>query len=261
MHKMKIWLGFYAIIFPFSFDLATMSVHDLTKTTLLVAFDTIFEQCSLAIMADEQVIYEKTTSGGRGQTEIILPMLDEALQTTGISLTQVTAWAFNRGPGSFSGIRINTAVIQALSVANDAPCIGISSLHALAFMAYEQENAAEGMSIAAVMDARQNQVYAGDFVVYEGELITKGESLLEYEESIVADVVVGDGVDLVRTDAKRLRLNPSAKHIARLAYPLLMKGQSVTAEHALPVYLRNNAWKTLAEQSKDGKKAAKLPTG
>lgn len=235
---------------PFYVDLVAMSTHYLTDTTPIVAFDTIFEQCSIAIMADGQVIYAKTVSGGRGQTEIILPMLDEALQATGIHLAQVAAWAFNRGPGAFSGIRINTAVAQALSVANAAPCIGISSLHALAIMACEHESATEGMRITAVMDARQNQVYAGDFVVCDGELIAKEEYLLDYKKTIAADLIVGDGVNLVETTAKRLALNPTAEHIARLAYPLFIKGQTVTAKDALPVYLRNNAWKTLAEQGK-----------
>ncbi len=168
---------------PFYVALVAMSTHYLTDTTPIVAFDTIFEQCSIAIMADGQVIYAKTVSGGRGQTEIILPMLDEALQATGIHLAQVAAWAFNRGPGAFSGIRINTAVAQALSVANAAPCIGISSLHALAIMACEHESATEGMRITAVMDARQNQVYAGDFVVCDGELIAKEEYLLDYKKN------------------------------------------------------------------------------
>ncbi|WP_227503074.1 hypothetical protein [Moraxella bovoculi] len=52
------------------------------------------------------------------------------------------------------------------------------------------------------------------------------------------------------TTAKKLRLNPTACHIVHLAYPLFLKGETVTAENALPVYLRNNAWKTLAEQGK-----------
>mgnify|MGYP002738160028 FL=1 len=132
---------------------------------MLIAFDTIFEQCSIAILQNDTIIYTETVAGGRGQTEIILPMLDKALHTAGVYIKDVKAWAFNRGPGAFSGIRINTALVQALSVANDAPCIGISSLHALVFMACEQISMADGTTITAVIDARQNQVYAGDFVV------------------------------------------------------------------------------------------------
>lgn len=221
-----------------------------SSSDILIAFDTIFEQCSIAILQNDTVIYTETVAGGRGQTEIILPMLDKALHTAGVDMKDVQAWAFNRGPGAFSGIRINTALVQALSVANDAPCIGISSLHALAFMACEQEKMADGTRITAVIDARQNQVYAGDFVIQNTLPIAQNEYLLDYDKRVEADIIVGDGVDLVATDVKKLRLNPTACHIAHLARPLFLKGETVTAENALPVYLRNNTWKTLAEQGK-----------
>lgn len=224
----------------------------MTNSPILIAFDTVFDQCSIAILQGDDVIYTKTVAGGRGQTEIILFMLDNALKETNINLSDVGVWAFNRGPGAFSGIRINTAVVQALSVANNSPCIGISSLMTLAYVAYEQSTQKEqNMTITAVMDARQNQVYAGDFIIDNGTLISKDEYLLDYDGVVQADMVVGDGVDLVQTNAQKMVVQPTAQHIARLAYPLFIKGEAVTAEHALPVYLRHNAWKTLAEQGKN----------
>ena len=45
-------------------------------------------------------------------------------------------------------------------------------------------------------------------------------------------------------------IRPSAVIIAKLGLALYQQHQSVPAELALPVYLRNNAWKTLAEQQK-----------
>lgn len=218
---------------------------------MLIAFDTIFDQCSIAILSQDGLLYDKTIAGGRGQTEIILPMLDEALTKTNLRMCDVKAWAFNRGPGAFSGIRINTALVQALSVANDAPCVGISSLLALASMVKVDDLPAnQTLRITALIDARQNQVYAGDFTYRDGVLTTEREYLLDYESEVVADVVVGDGVGLIATTAQKVQANPTAKDIAKLAYPLFLQSQTVSAEQALPVYLRNNAWKTLAEQGK-----------
>lgn len=53
---------------------------------MLIAFDTIFEQCSIAILQNYTIIYTETVAGGRGQTEIILPMLDKALHTAGVDI-------------------------------------------------------------------------------------------------------------------------------------------------------------------------------
>ncbi len=221
----------------------------------LIAFDTVFGQCSVALMVDGVLIDVATVAGSRGQTEIILPMLDDMLNKHAIGMADIDAWAFNRGPGAFSGIRINTAVVQALSVANDAPCVGVSSLAVLADSAQQLHQYSRGTHIAAVMDARQNQVYLGRFMVDDAGTViaadSSHESLLDYEKVVAADVLVGDGVDLVTSDAKhKLTLNPTAVDIARLAWQDFMANKAVAAEAALPVYLRDNAWKTLAEQAK-----------
>ncbi len=225
---------------------------------ILMAFDTVFEQCSVAIVQDGTVLYHKTIAGNRGQTEIILEMVDEALTQAGLSLAQIDCLAFNRGPGAFSGIRINTAVVQALSVASDTPCVGVSSLAALTDTACQNETFADNTVLSAVMDARQNQVYQGRFVIKNGVLSTDSdgkiiadESLLDYDSSLIADVIVGDGASLVQHDnAKIVQVHPTAVDIARLGMMAYQQGRAVSAERALPVYLRDNAWKTLAEQGK-----------
>ncbi len=225
---------------------------------ILMAFDTVFEQCSVAIVQDDTALYHKTIAGNRGQTEIILEMVDEALTQAGLSLAQIDCLAFNRGPGAFSGIRINTAVVQALSVASDTPCVGVSSLAALADTACQNETFADNTVLSAVMDARQNQVYQGRFVIKHGALSTDtdgkviaDESLFDYDSLLIADVIVGDGASLVQHDnAKIVQVHPTAVDIARLGMMAYQQGQAVSAERALPVYLRDNAWKTLAEQGK-----------
>lgn len=225
---------------------------------ILMAFDTVFEQCSVAIVQDDTVLYHKTIAGNRGQTEIILEMVDDALVQTGLSLAQIDCLVFNRGPGAFSGIRINTAVVQALSVASDAPCVGVSSLAVLADTACQNETFTDNTVLSAVMDARQNQVYQGRFVIKHGALsadadgrVIADESLLDYDSLLIADVIVGDGASLVQHNhAKIVQVHPTAVDVARLGMMAYQQGQAVSAERALPVYLRDNAWKTLAEQGK-----------
>lgn len=220
---------------------------------MLVAFDSIFEQCSLAVLVDGSVEYAETISGAREQAQRILPMLDKALKIMGAGVADVQAWAFNQGPGAFSGIRINTAVVQALSVASGTPCIGVSSLEALAYQAHDEQNFADNSRVVSLIDARQNQVYAGEFVICQRRVVpakTHHECLLDYDCAVVADAVVAfnQAATQIKTDAPTWRLTPNATHIARLAYQRFLQGQVVSAEAALPVYLRNNAWKTLAQQ-------------
>ena len=93
-----------------------------------LAMDTVFDQCSVAVLdSNGHVLASHTGNGQTPTNQQILPMIDAALSEAQLKLADITALIFNRGPGAFSGIRINTAVVQALSVAHDIPCVGVSS--------------------------------------------------------------------------------------------------------------------------------------
>lgn len=132
---------------------------------MILALETVFEQCSVALVTENaEVIDEQTEFGNHQQTQQILPMLQAIFAKNNLDWQAITAIAFNRGPGAFSGIRINTAVAQALSFAHDLPCLPVSSLQAVAQKAlylnrmWDSDN--HGYS---AIDARMNQVYLGEF--------------------------------------------------------------------------------------------------
>ncbi len=256
----------------------------------ILAIDTVFNKCSLALMVDNQIIYAEEQTGKHKQTEQILPMIDKALQTTNLSLADLSALVFNRGPGAFSGIRINTAVVQALSVACDIPCVGISSLQLLAQTAFEAVCARKdllpntdvnneedlfslssnnppkspfekGGLIYSFLDARMQQVYIGEFCLNDEGIMQAvaddNETLLDYGKHTAKPLPIfglsSDNQDLLaiadNQDYQQVS-EPKASVLAKLgAYQFQQQG-GVSAEHALPVYLRNNAWKTLKEQGK-----------
>lgn len=220
---------------------------------MILALETVFEQCSIALLTlDSNVIAEQTLTGNRQQTQQILPLIKQLLGENHITFTDLTAIAFNRGPGAFSGIRINTAVAQALAFAHDLPCLPVSSLQAVAQMAFIKENLAH---VYAVIDARMNEVYLGEFAQNNGEMQLIGEEqLMAYGETTDKNLpLVGNGANLLTTLTGQKTLvdvTPTAVTIGKLGANLLANGQAVSAENALPVYLRHNAWKTLAEQGK-----------
>lgn len=222
---------------------------------MILALESVFDQCSVAFVdLADNVIAEQTLTGNRLQTQQILPMIHALMTASSIDWSQLTAIAFNRGPGAFSGIRINTAVAQAIAFAHDVPCLPVSSLQAIAQSAFERH---QSPRVLALTDARMNQVYAGEYAVSDGimQLVAGAtEHLLDYDSVIDKDLaLVGNGATLVNAplgQAIFADIRPSAVMIAKLGLALYQQHQSVPAELALPVYLRNNAWKTLAEQQK-----------
>lgn len=218
----------------------------------VLALETANEQCSVALIDQHQELFFQLDDRAKAQTQTILPMIEAALRDTQTELHELTAIAFSRGPGSFSGVRINAAVTQALAWANDLPVIAVSTLQALAQAAYQTHQLQQ---VTAVLDARMQEVYLANYVLDDAGIMQLDgeERLLNYADAQAAAqfTVVGSGAHLIATTETQVAaVQPNAHHIALLARHYALNEQWVQAEQALPVYLRDNAWKKIAEQGK-----------
>jgi len=104
----------------------------------------------------------------RGHADNILPMVQEVLLEATISLSDLQAIAFTRGPGAFTGVRIGTSVAQGLALGANLPLIAVSSLAVLAQGSYRDTGA---KSCLAALDARMSEVYFGVYQVNENGLM------------------------------------------------------------------------------------------
>ncbi len=69
-------------------------------STKILALDTSTENCSVALLVGGNTCYTRSEVSPRGHTQKILPMVDEVLSEAGLTLNDVDALAFGRGPGS-----------------------------------------------------------------------------------------------------------------------------------------------------------------
>ncbi|MDR6542798.1 tRNA threonylcarbamoyladenosine biosynthesis protein TsaB [Acinetobacter bereziniae] len=218
----------------------------------LLALETANEQCSVSIVDETQTLYFQLDTRAKAQTQTILPMIEQGFQQNQISNQALTAIAFSRGPGSFSGVRINAAVTQALAWAHDIPVIPVSTLQALAQAAYQH---AQLVEVTAVLDARMNEVYMASFKLDQNNImqLVDEEKLLDYQQATAYQkyTLIGSGATLVDAEATKFQqLTANANDIATIARQHALKQQWLSAEQALPVYLRDNAWKKIPEQGK-----------
>jgi len=215
----------------------------------LLAIDTATEACSAALLINDDII-SRYQFAPRKHAELILPMVDELLAEAGLRLADLDALAFGRGPGAFTGVRIAAGVIQGLAYATNLPVIPISTLAALA-----QGVDAEHQHIISAIDARMGEIYwglytrndAGQIVAASDEVVSKPEDL------VIADDVryfgTGSGWKTyasILTDKLQDQLTgfaddrfPDARDILTLARTEFEQGRTVSADQALPVYLRN----------------------
>ncbi|MDN3682182.1 tRNA (adenosine(37)-N6)-threonylcarbamoyltransferase complex dimerization subunit type 1 TsaB [Vibrio tapetis subsp. quintayensis] len=225
----------------------------------ILALDTATENCSVALLVDGQ-LYARSEVAPRDHTKKILPMVDEVLNEAGIRLQDLDALAFGRGPGSFTGVRIGIGIAQGLAFGADLPMIGISTLEAMAQATYRKHNTPY---VACAIDARMSEVYwgrftrqeSGEWLASEPECVIPPQDLAQLvQEDSNTWLKAGTGWDAYQDSITLLPLvlqdsdvlYPEAQDMALLAQFELAKGNTVTAEEASPVYLRDTvAWKKL----------------
>lgn len=218
----------------------------------VLALETANEQCSVSIVDETQELYFQLDTRAKAQTQTILPMIEQGLDQTATELGNLTVIAFSRGPGSFSGVRINAAVTQALAWANDLPVVPVSTLQALAQAAYRVHGLTE---VSAVLDARMQEVYVASYQLDAAGIMqaVDSEQMLNYTDAAqqIKFTVVGSGSDLIKQEQTQYKdLSATAQDIATIAREAAQREAWVSADLALPVYLRDNAWKKISEQGK-----------
>ncbi len=225
---------------------------------MLLAIETANDWCSVSLFDGQRIVAHRQDERSREQTRLVLPMIDAVLHEQNSSLSELKCIAFSRGPGSFSGVRINAAVTQALAWANDLPVAAVSTLQAVAQAAYRLHQLEQ---VVVVLDARMSEVYTASYQLDDNGLMQaiSPEQLLAYEHfGLIAKddfnpVLVGSGSLLVAVDEQLKRypeIQATSMDIALLGFSTLQAGQVVKANEALPVYLRENAWKKIAQQGR-----------
>ena len=239
----------------------------------ILALETSTHACSAALIDGIQSDYstiERFQIAPRMHTQLILPMIDSVLDEAGLDIKQVDVLAFGRGPGAFTGVRVGTGVIQALSYGADIPVAQISSLAALAQYAY-QSQPEQIQKVLLANDARMNEIYFSAYQPKDGfmsmmgsEEVLQPENLLTFleQQAIELDAtytMLGSGWSEYSEQLSNVSsrcsplpsdekiIYPHAQDIAYLAFKEVEEDCLVKAENVSPVYLRNNVAKKKSE--------------
>lgn len=168
---------------------------------IILAIDTSGPVCGVCVMRDGAVCYDAACMNKLTHSVNMMPMIEEALEKSGISLHQVDLFAAVMGPGSFTGVRIGISAVKALAHAENKPCIGIDALEAMA-----QGVSVTDCIICPIQDARAGQVYGAMFQMKDGVLCRLCEDepirIEEFCEKAAAHgkklLFLGDGMPVQR---------------------------------------------------------------
>lgn len=124
---------------------------------IVLAIDTALTACSAALVRDGAVVASTSEPMERGHAERLATLVDELMRAGGIAFDAVDRIAVTVGPGSFTGVRVGLSFARGLALALSKPCIGVSTLEALA---------GEGDGLRAGVVKSAGEVF---FALYDGD--------------------------------------------------------------------------------------------
>ena len=210
----------------------------------ILALESAAISASAAYVRDGVLVASSFQCSGLTHSRTLLPLCESLLINAGLSMEDVDVLAVSHGPGSFTGLRIGISLVKGLAFERGLPCVGVSTLEALAWNMPPQDAA-----LYCVMDARAGQVYNAVFDL-AGETpqrltpdraITLAELQSELNAMKRPILLAGDGTHLLSglgtVVPENLRL-PGAWGVARLAETVYEAGGDFSPEKLCPNYLR-----------------------
>ena len=133
------------------------NIHDNANDTVILGIDTSSKSSSVALQKNGETISFDFQCSGLTHSQTLMPQIKKVVDNAGVSIDKINYIAVTVGPGSFTGLRIGLSSAKGIAAVNEALCIGLSSLEALA---YGVEF--DGI-VCAVMDARCKRVFCALF--------------------------------------------------------------------------------------------------
>jgi tRNA threonylcarbamoyladenosine biosynthesis protein TsaB len=121
---------------------------------ILLALETSTRMGSIALLSDGTLLSEYQTGIRPTYSEMLLPLIEQVLHTSGIATGEIDVFAVAQGPGSFTALRIGMSVIMGLSIATNRKIVSVPSLDGLAYNA-----CCSSHLVCPMLDARRGEVY------------------------------------------------------------------------------------------------------
>ena len=217
----------------------------------ILAFETSAKAASAALFREGVLLGESYQNTGLTHSQTLLSMAESLMVSCGVTPAEIDAVGVAAGPGSFTGVRIGVAAAKGVAWGREIPCVGVSTLAAMAvgFGAWQGY-------VCPVMDARRSQVYNALFRVDCGKCTRIREDRAISLRDLGEDVknlsgpifLVGDGSVLCYNTLLETvpglvlppehRRHQRAAGVALEAARILETGERPSGAELVPNYLR-----------------------
>ena len=124
----------------------------------ILSIDTSGKSFSLTLQKDNiKTSFVDTTESV--SSESVLVEIDKLVSECMITPKDICSVIYNNGPGSFTGVRVSSAIVQAIGFSNNCPVYGINSLMLIAYSEYIKNNVSKIQLSKKLLVIRSSMAY------------------------------------------------------------------------------------------------------
>ena len=164
---------------------------------MILSIDTFSENLGISLIDGHKLVVKNVYHKVKPFSELLLDKIDSIFNQLGYDPSVLYAVCVNKGPGSYTGLRVGITVAKVLSYSLNIPIYSFSSLEAMAFK-YRHC----GRKILASINAGKGECYLSEFEIKNSEIVQLSDIKLmkikQFKESIDSekDLIVVKNIDI-----------------------------------------------------------------
>ncbi len=222
------------------------------ENSYILAVETSSRIGSVALGKGERVLgFEQFASMARHGVELI-PTADKLLKEHNVCPCEIDVICVSGGPGSFTGLRVGFSFARALAQVADAKLVKVSSTEVIAEKLKKVLSDRRAVcSVAIVVDAKRNQIFAAGFEWNGDVLVRKIDDCVVFPNELIDRlpmpiIVAGEGLMFHREKFERTGIEIAdesywrgdAKYVYELGWQAICNGEFVERDKFVPNYIR-----------------------
>lgn len=162
---------------------------------MLISIDTYSENLGISLIDGHKLVVKQVYHKLKPFSELLMEKIDMIFNQLGYSPSILYAVSVNKGPGSYTGLRVGITVAKTISYSLNIPIYVFSSLEAMAY----KYRAHEG-NITVAINAGKGECYVADFQSNISDITQISEIRLmkinEFKKEIPENLVVVKNLDI-----------------------------------------------------------------
>lgn len=220
---------------------------------VLLCIDTGTSVCSVALGNADTLHGTKAIADSRAHSAQLTLLIEEVLNGAKQDIKLIDAVVINKGPGSYTGLRIGVSTAKGICYALNKPLISVGGLEAMAHgivSTLREMGISEDVLLCPMIDARRMEVYTA---VYDSNLneVSGVEAKIVYRDSFAKYlahsrvVFFGSGASKCKTAIDHPNaifienFEPSAAHLLPIGTKAFEQGAFEDVAYFEPFYLKD----------------------